>query len=65
MNVAPTTYRINVATAKLGVSRSTLYRLVDKGHLELITLSERASGITVSSYEAYIQRQQAAARPTH
>jgi len=62
MNTAPTTYRINIAMAKLGVSRSTLYRLVDKGHLELIKISERASGITASSFAAYIERQQAFAR---
>lgn len=59
---SPTTYRVNVAMAKLGVSRSTLYRLVDKGHLELIKISARASGITASSFTAYIEQQQAAAR---
>ena len=62
MTEAPTTYRVNVAMAKLGVSRSTLYRLVDKGHLELIKISDRASGITASSFSAYIARQQASAR---
>lgn len=62
MSTAPTTYRINIAMAKLGVSRSTLYRLVDKGHLELIKISDRASGITASSFSAYIERQQAMAR---
>jgi predicted DNA-binding transcriptional regulator AlpA len=58
----PTTYRINIAMAKLGISRSTLYRLVDKGHLELIKISARASGITATSFAAYIEQQQAAAR---
>jgi predicted DNA-binding transcriptional regulator AlpA len=62
MNITPTTYRINIAMAKLGVSRSTLYRLVDRGHLELIKISARASGITATSFAAYIEQQQAAAR---
>ena len=63
MNItSPTTYRINVAMAKLGVSRSTLYRLVDKGHLKLIKISARASGITATSFAAYIEQQEAAAR---
>lgn len=61
-STAPTTYRVNVAMAKLGVSRSTLYRLVDRGHLTLIKISARASGITASSFDAYIEQQQAAAR---
>ncbi len=39
MNISPTTYCINIAMAKLGISRSTLYRVVDKGHLELIKIS--------------------------
>lgn len=61
-STTPTTYRVNVAMAKLGVSRSTLYRLVDRGHLELIKISARASGITASSFSAYIEKQQAIAR---
>lgn len=65
MNTRPTTYRINIAMAMLGVSRSTLYRLVDKGHLELIKISDRASGITASSFSTYIEKQQAAARAAH
>lgn len=60
-STAPTTYRVNVAMAKLGVSRSTLYRLVDRGHLKLIKISARASGITAASFNAYIEQQEAAA----
>jgi len=63
MNVAtPTTYRINIAMAKLGISRSTLYRLVDKGHLKLIKIGARASGITATSFATYIEQQEAAAK---
>jgi excisionase family DNA binding protein len=62
MNITPTAYRINIAMVKLGVSRSTLYRLVDKGQLKLIKVSDRAAGITASSFDAYIERQQAMGR---
>ena len=62
--MAPTTYRVNVAMAKLDVSRSTLYRLVDKGHFELIKISARASDITATNFSAYIEQQKAAARIT-
>lgn len=50
------TYRANVAEAKLGISRSTIYRLVKKGHLVLIKIGERASGITADSIHALIER---------
>jgi len=48
-------YRINVAEAKLGVSRSTIYRLVKEGKLELVKIGKRASGITVESISAMIK----------
>lgn len=54
------TYRVNVAAAKLGVSRATIYRLVDGGELTLVKLSKRASGITASSLNAHLARQGAA-----
>jgi excisionase family DNA binding protein len=53
----PETYRVNIAMAKLGISRSTIYRLVKEGHLQLIKISVRASGITVDSFNAHLQRQ--------
>jgi len=49
-------YRINVAEAKLGVSRSTIYRLAKDGELVLIKIGKRSSGITVESVEAMIAR---------
>lgn len=55
------TYRINIVEAKLGVSRSTVYRLVKEGSLELIKISKRASGVTVESFNAYLKKQQEAA----
>lgn len=48
----PITYRINVAMAKLGVSRTTIYRMVAAGQLKLVKISTRASGITADSLEA-------------
>lgn len=49
-------YRINVAEAKLGVSRSTIYRLVKDGQLELVKIGKRSSGITADSVNAMIER---------
>lgn len=49
-------YRINVAEAKLGVSRSTIYRLVKDGRLELVKIGKRSSGITADSINAMIER---------
>ena len=53
-------YRINVAEAKLGVSRSTIYRLVKEGELELVKIGKRSSGITADSINAMIERNKAA-----
>lgn len=53
---APLVYRINVATEKLGVSRRTIYRLVDSGDLELVKIGARASGITAESIDALLTR---------
>lgn len=52
-------YRINVAEAKLGVSRSTIYRLVKDGQLELVKIGKRSSGITANSINAMIERNRA------
>jgi len=49
-------YRINVAEAKLGVSRSTIYRLVKEGQLDLVKIGKRSSGITADSINAMIER---------
>ena len=45
----PLVYRINRACSKLGVSRSTIYRLVRQKKLDMVKISERASGITAES----------------
>jgi excisionase family DNA binding protein len=52
-------YRINVAEAKLGVSRSTIYRLVKDGQLELVKIGKRSSGITAASINAMVERNRA------
>ena len=52
-------YRIHTAEAKLGVSRSTIYRLVNEGELVLIKIGKRSSGITASSLHALIERNKA------
>jgi len=49
-------YRINVAEAKLGVSRATIYRLAKEGTLELVKIGKRSSGITAASIHAMIER---------
>lgn len=53
-------YRIHTAKEKLGVSRSTIYRLVNEGELELIKIGKRSSGITAASLYALIERNKAA-----
>ncbi|MDA8447170.1 helix-turn-helix transcriptional regulator [Paracidovorax valerianellae] len=52
-------YRIARACQKLDVSRSTVYRLVKDKKLVLVKLGERASGITVTSMNRYIQQLEA------
>lgn len=52
-------YRINVAEAKLGVSRSTICRLVHDGELELVKIGKRSSGITAASLHDMIERNKA------
>ncbi|MGE4593710.1 helix-turn-helix transcriptional regulator [Alcaligenes sp.] len=52
-------YRIPIAEAKLGVSRSTIYRLVNEGELELVKIGKRSSGITAASLYALIERNRA------
>lgn len=52
----PLLYRINVAEAKLGVSRATIYRLAKEGTLELVKIGKRSSGITAASINAMIEK---------
>jgi len=53
--------RIHPTEAKLGVSRSTIYRLVNEGELVLIKIGKRSSGITAASVHALIERNKAVA----
>ncbi len=55
----PLLYRINVVEAKLGISRSTVYRMVKTGELDLVKISKRSSGITAESVHAMIERNKA------
>ncbi|WP_137920439.1 helix-turn-helix domain-containing protein [Hydrogenophaga sp. 2FB] len=57
MNIStspPLLYRINVAEAKLGVSRSTIYRLIEAGTLNRVKIGKRACGVTAASVHAMI-----------
>ncbi|KVC69391.1 transcriptional regulator [Burkholderia ubonensis] len=45
-------YRISAVMGMLSISRTTVYRLVDKGKLKLVKIGERSSGITAKSVEA-------------
>lgn len=53
-------YRINVAVQKLGVSRSTVYRLINAGDLQMVKIGKRSSGITAESLAALIEKSKAA-----
>lgn len=44
------------AAEYLQISRSTLYRLISNGHLQLVHLSPRTSGVTAESINAYLTR---------
>lgn len=50
----PIIYRINVAMAHLGISRTQLYRLVNAGKLELVKLGPNSSGITSESVRRFV-----------
>lgn len=49
---------------KLTVSRSTIYRLVNAGKLELVVISPRRSGITMRSVHEHIERGKKITTPT-
>jgi excisionase family DNA binding protein len=48
-------YRVDEVAALLGVSKWTVYRLVNAGHLKLIKLGKRASGVPADSLRAHMQ----------
>ena len=43
-----------MAEAKLGVSRSTIYRLIEAGTLHRVKIGKRACGVTAASVHAMI-----------
>ena len=45
-------YRIKAVMDMTGISRTTVYGLVDKGKLKLVKIGERFSGITAESVDA-------------
>lgn len=48
----PKLYRINAVMQQLGISRTTVYRLVNQGKLKLVKIGVRSSGITAESLNA-------------
>jgi excisionase family DNA binding protein len=48
----PKVYRIHAVMQQLGISRTTVYRLVNQGKLKLVKIGERSSGITAESLDA-------------
>ncbi len=50
----PIVYRINVAMAHLGISRTQIYRLVNAGKLDLVKLGPKSSGITSASVQRFV-----------
>jgi predicted DNA-binding transcriptional regulator AlpA len=55
--------RVPAAARRMAVSVSQVYREVKAGRLLLVKLGERASGIPVSSVDAWIQSKIDAAKP--
>ena len=50
----PLMYRVNEACRQLGISRATIYRLVNSGSLTLKKISTRTSGITTESINRHL-----------
>jgi excisionase family DNA binding protein len=59
----PKLHRISAAAAALGVSRSTIYRLVRKGKLTLVQIGENSVGITDESLRVLLPIGTTDARP--
>ena len=55
MNEERRIYRINHAKDTLGVSRATIYRLIKTGHLQLVKLTPRTSGVTAESLDRLVE----------
>jgi excisionase family DNA binding protein len=48
-------YRIPEVMHLLGLSQSTIYRIVDEGRLKLVKVGKRASAVPADSLRAYMQ----------
>lgn len=49
----PLVHRVDRLAEMLGISRVSVYRLVEKKELDLVKLSEKSSGITHASLQRY------------
>lgn len=49
-------YRVSTVVKKLEVSRATVYRLANAGHLKLVKIGVSASGITAESLDNHMRR---------
>lgn len=56
INTPPPVRRPNDTAYLLGISRSTLYRLVKQGELQLVKLGERSSAITRESILSFAEK---------
>lgn len=54
-NTAPLVYRISAAVATLGVSKATIYRLINSGKLSRVRITEGTVGIPHASLKAYAE----------
>jgi excisionase family DNA binding protein len=52
----PIAYRPNEAARLLSISRSTLYRFVTQGHLQLVKIGERSSAIPRESILSFAEK---------
>lgn len=48
-------HKVSTAMARLEVSRATIYRMITRGQLELVKISQGASRITSESLERAMQ----------
>jgi predicted DNA-binding transcriptional regulator AlpA len=55
MNTATTILRPKFAAQALGISKATFWRIVRRGDLKTIKITDNATGVRLSDIEAYIQ----------
>ncbi|WP_374090461.1 helix-turn-helix transcriptional regulator [Methylomicrobium lacus] len=61
-NTSPMILRPNMAAQTLGVSIATFWRIVARGELQTIKISQRATGVRSSEIEAYLSARQTTAQ---